>query len=71
MGSSQIARSRRDFDNVGDTTDDIRQIFELSFQTVEVKVIRSVAHFTAQPLPSDPRKAPPNASLSTAMTLQA
>ena len=36
-----------DFDNLGDTADGLRQILEESFQTVEVDVIGSVAHFTA------------------------
>ncbi len=36
-----------DFDNLGDTADGLRQILEESFQTVEVDVIGSIAHFTA------------------------
>jgi hypothetical protein len=47
IGIVAAARSRRDFDNIGDATDDLRQILDVSFQKVEVKVIRSVAHFTA------------------------
>jgi hypothetical protein len=38
---------RGDFDNLGDTAEELRQILEESFQTVEVDVIGSVAHFTA------------------------
>jgi ubiquinone/menaquinone biosynthesis C-methylase UbiE len=38
---------RGDFDNLGDTADGLRQILEESFQTVEVDLIGSVAHFTA------------------------
>jgi SAM-dependent methyltransferase len=36
-----------DFDNLGDTTEGLRRILEESFQTVEIDVIGSVAHFTA------------------------
>jgi SAM-dependent methyltransferase len=36
-----------DFDNLGDTADGLRQILDESFQTVEVDVIGSTAHFTA------------------------
>jgi ubiquinone/menaquinone biosynthesis C-methylase UbiE len=36
-----------DFDNLGDTTEGLRQILEQSFQTVEVEVIGSAALFTA------------------------
>lgn len=42
-----------DFDNLGDTAEGLRQILEESFQTVEIEVIGSVAHFTA----TGPRKA--------------
>ena len=36
-----------DFNNLGDTADGLREILEGSFQTEEVDVIGSVAHFTA------------------------
>ena len=36
-----------DFDNLGDTADGLREILGESFETVEVDVIGSVAHFTA------------------------
>jgi SAM-dependent methyltransferase len=36
-----------DFDNLGDTAEGLRQILEESFQTVEVDVTGSIAHFTA------------------------
>jgi SAM-dependent methyltransferase len=35
------------FDNLGDTEDGLREILEESFQTVEIDVVGSVAHFTA------------------------
>jgi hypothetical protein len=38
---------RGDFDNLGDTADGLRHILEESFQTVEVDVIGSIAHFIA------------------------
>jgi ubiquinone/menaquinone biosynthesis C-methylase UbiE len=36
-----------DFDNLGDTAEGLREILEESFETVEVDVIGSTAHFTA------------------------
>ena len=36
-----------DFDNLGDTAAGLPQILEEPFQTVEVDVIGSIAHFTA------------------------
>jgi ubiquinone/menaquinone biosynthesis C-methylase UbiE len=36
-----------DFDNLGDTADGLREILDESFETVEVDVIGSAAHFTA------------------------
>jgi SAM-dependent methyltransferase len=44
---------RGDFDNLGDTAKELRQILEESLQTVEVDVIGSIAHFTA----TGPRRA--------------
>ena len=38
---------RGTFDNLGDTEEGLRQILEESFQTVQIDVIGSVAHFTA------------------------
>jgi SAM-dependent methyltransferase len=35
------------FDNLGDTADGLHQILEESFQTVEIDLVGSVAHFTA------------------------
>lgn len=35
------------FDNLADTKDGLRQILEESFQTVEIDVVGSMAHFTA------------------------
>jgi len=37
-----------DFDNLGDTADGLRRILDGSFQTVEVDVVGSIAHFTAR-----------------------
>lgn len=36
-----------DFDNLGDTEEGLRQILEESFETIEIDVVGSVAHFTA------------------------
>jgi hypothetical protein len=44
----RFVNSRRIFDNLSDTEHDLRDLLDASFATVKIKVIGSVAVFTAR-----------------------
>jgi len=46
-GALRAFNRHGDFDNLGDTADGLREILEGSFETVDVEVAGSIAHFTA------------------------